>query len=140
VAGCGSGSGRRTPSAGQLPLVPGARIAAEVRACDNGSSTYCAIDLVVLDHRYSSSDALATDEGKYLQKAGWSIADADTGVQSAANSPGHSLRVTFATAVDDLEGIDLTWIRRPWPITYALSNSVFDRDAALSIMLEVGAT
>jgi hypothetical protein len=31
-------------------------------------------------------------------------------------------------------------INRPWPITYALSTSMFDRAAAMSMRLEVGAS
>jgi hypothetical protein len=140
LAGCGSSGGDRTPTVARLPLVPGARIAAQVHQCDSGSSAYCAIELVVLDHRYMSSDALASDESKHLQKLGWSIANGDTGIEAAANSPNHKLRVTYAAAIDDLRGIDLGWITRARPITLALSNAMFDRDAAMSMMLEVGAS
>lgn len=141
LAGCGSGgSTDRTPTVADLPLVQGARIAAQVRQCDPGSSAYCAIEFVVLDHRYRSSDKLAIDEGRRLRKLGWSIANGDTGLQSAANSPHHGMRVTFATAIDDLRGIDLGWIRRPRPITLALSDAMFNRAAAMSMMLEVGAS
>lgn len=140
LAGCGSGGAQRAPSVAQLPLVQGAQIAAQVRQCDSGSAAYCAIELVVVDRRYTSSDAMASEEERELRQRGWSIANGDTGVESAANSPGHGLRVTYATAIDDLRGIDLGWIRRPWPITLALSNALFDRDAAMSMMLELGAS
>lgn len=140
LGGCGSGAATRTPTVGRLPLVPGAHVTAQVRECDSGSSAYCTIELVVLDHRYVSSDTLATDEGRHLQKLGWSIANGDTGVEAAANSPNRNLRVTFATASDDLRGIDMGWIKRAQPITTALSKSMFDRDAAMSMMLEVGAS
>jgi hypothetical protein len=140
LTGCGSGGGPRAPAVAQLPLVPGARIAAQVRQCDAGTSAYCAIELVVLDHRYTSSDVLANDERKHLQMLGWSIANGDTGNEAAANSPHHNLRVTYAPAIDDLQGIDLGWIKRAQPITLALSNSMFDREAAMSMMLEVGAS
>jgi hypothetical protein len=140
LGGCGSGAATRTPAVGQIPLVPGAQVAAQARECDPGSSTYCAIELVVLDHRYRSSDTLASDERLHLQKLGWSIANGDTGIETAANSPNHGLRVTYATAGDDLQGIDLGWIKRAQPITMALSKSMFDRDAAMSMMLEVGAS
>jgi hypothetical protein len=140
LAGCGSGGGPRAPTVAALPLVPGAQIAAQVRQCDSGSSAYCAIQLVVLDHRYRSSDTLASDESKHLHKLGWSIANGDTGIEAAANSPHHNLRVTYATASDDLRGIDLGWITRARPITLALSNAMFDRDAAMSMMLEIGAS
>lgn len=141
LVGCGSGAGaNRTPTVANLPLVQGAKIAAQVRQCDSGRTAYCAIELVVLDQHYRSSNELATDEGRHLQKMGWSIANGDTGLQSAANSPHHGLRVTFATAIDDLRGIDLGWIRRSRPITLALSDAMFNRDAAMSMMLEVGAS
>ena len=140
IAGCGAGKADRTPTASDLPLVPGAKITAQVRACDRGSRAFCAVDLVVINHRYVSSDVLARDESHVLRKHGWSLADGDTSLQSAANSPGHKLRLTFATATGDLREIDLGTINRPWPITYALSSSMFDRAAAMSMRLEVGAS
>ena len=42
--------------------------------------------------------------------------------------------------MDDLRSIDLGTINRPWPITYALANSMFNRAAAMSMRLEVGAS
>lgn len=123
-----------------IPLVPGAEIAVQTRACDRGSRAFCSIDLVVVDRHYISSDVLARDESHVLRKHGWSLADGDTSLQSAANSPGHKLRLTFATANGDLRQIDLGTIIRPWPITYALSSTMFDRTAAMSMRLEVGAS
>lgn len=123
-----------------IPLVPGAEIAVQTRACDRGSRAFCSIDLVVVDRHYISSDVLARDESHVLRKHGWSLADGDTSLQSAANSPGHKLRLTFATATGDLRQIDLGTIIRPWPITYALSSTMFDRTAAMSMRLEVGAS
>ena len=140
IAGCGASKPQRTPAASDIPLVPGAEVAVQTRACDQGSHAFCAIDLVVVNHHYTSSDVLARDESHFLRKHGWSSADGDTSLQSAANSPGHDLRLTYATASGDLREIDLGLIGRPWPITYALSNSMFDRTAAMSMMLEVGAS
>ena len=140
LTGCGSTQAQRTPTAGSLPLVPGSKVVAQVRACDRGSNAYCGIDLVVRNGKYKSSDILARDESHLLRKSGWSLADGDTGSQTAANSPSHKLRLTYATAIGDLEQIDLGIINRPWPITYALSNSMFDRDAAMSMRLQVGAS
>ena len=111
-----------------------------MRVCDAGSRAFCSIELVVLDPRYASSDILAHDESKHLRKAGWSLADGDTGTESSANSPGHKLRLTYSTAADDLQQIDLGAITRARPITLALSSSMFDRAAAMSMMLEVGAS
>jgi len=126
--------------ASDIPLVPGAQVAAQTRACDHGSRVFCSVDLVVVDHHYVSSDVLARDESHVLRKHGWSLADGDTGLQSGANSPGHKLRLTFATANGDLQQIDLGTIIRPWPIVYALSSTMFDRTAAMSMRLEVGAS
>jgi hypothetical protein len=140
LAGCGASKAQRMPAASDIPLVPGAEIAVKTRACDRGSRAFCAIDLVVVDHDYVSSDVLARDEGKVLSKRGWSLAHGDTDFQAAANSPGHKLRLTFATAAGELRGIDLGRINRPWPVTYALSGTMFDRTAAMSMMLEAGAS
>jgi hypothetical protein len=140
LAGCGSSRAARTPSVAQLPLVAGAKVTAQTRQCDSGSNAFCAIELVVVDPSYKSSDLLALDEAHHLRKAGWSLADGDTGVETAANSPHHGLRVTYSTAIDDLRGIDLDQIQRPRAITLALSNTLFDRVAAMSMMLEVGAS
>lgn len=123
-----------------IPLLPGARVATQVRACDSGSRAFCSIELVVTDPRYKSSDNLAHDESKHLRKAGWSLADGDTSTESSANSPGHKLRLTYSTAADDLQQIDLGQITRSRNVVLALSNSMFDRAAAMSMMLEVGAT
>jgi hypothetical protein len=140
LAGCGASQAERAPAASDIPLVPGAQIAVQSRACDRGSRVFCSVDLVVVDHHYVSSDILARDESHFLRKHGWSLADGDTGLQSAANSPGHKLRLTFATANGDLQQIDLGSINRPWPIIYGLSSTMFDRTAAMSMRLEVGAS
>jgi len=123
-----------------VPLVPGSQIVQQFRRCDRGANAFCSIDLVVTNRRYVSSDVLARDESHLLRKQGWSLADGDTGLQSGANSPGHKLRLTYATASGDLQQIVLGTINRPWPIIYALSTSMFDRAAAMSMRLEVGAS
>ena len=140
LAGCGASTVDRTPTASDVPLVPGAKIATQVRECDQGSRAYCTIELVVLDSKYPSSDILAHDESHALRKAGWSLADGDTSTETAANSPGHKLRLTYSTAADDLQQIDLGQIARPTTITHALSSSIFDQTPAMSMMLEVGAS
>jgi len=140
LAGCGAGdSAQRTPTVSSVPLLPGSRVVEQVRTCDQGSNAYCAIDFVVRNSRYESSDILLRDQGRFLSKNGWSLSHGDTGAQTAANSPGHKLRLTFSTAAGDLQEVDLQLINRPWPIVYALSSSMFDRAAAMSMMLEVGA-
>jgi hypothetical protein len=140
LAGCGASKVQRTPVASDIPLVPGAKISVKARACDRGSRAYCAVDLVVVDHRYVSSGELALDESHVLRKHGWSLANGETALQTAANSPGHKLRLTYSTADGDLRQIVLGQINRPWPITYGLSNTMFDRTAAMSMRLEVGAS
>ena len=138
--GCGASQAERTPAVGDVPLVSGAKIATQVRTCDQGARAFCTIQLVVLGHRYESSDILALDESHKLRDSGWSLADGDTAEETAANSPGHKLRLTFSTAIGDLRQIDLGQINRTRPITLALSSSIFDRTPAMSMMLEVGAS
>jgi hypothetical protein len=141
LSACGAAStAQRTPTANAVPLVPGSKIVQQVRQCDQGSHAYCAIDLVVVNPNYESSDVFAQDESHVLKGSGWSLADGDTNLQSAANSPNHGLRLTYTTAAGDLREIDLGAINRPWPITYALSTSMFDRAAAMSMRLEEGAS
>jgi hypothetical protein len=96
--------------------------------------------LVVRNGGYDSSDILLKDEGALLRSDGWSQAHGDTGAQVSANSPGHKLRLTFATAAGDLQDVDLGQINRPWPIVYSLSSSMFARAATMSMMLEVGSS
>jgi hypothetical protein len=140
LGGCGASTPQRTPTVSDIPLLPGARITTQARQCDQGPRAFCSIELVVLDRSYTSSDILAHDESRHLRQAGWSLADGDTGTESSANSPGHKLRLTYSTAQDDLEQVDLGTILRQRPITLALSNAMFDRAAAMSMMLEVGAS
>ena len=140
VAGCGSSSGRHRPTLAQLPLVSGASIVAQVRSCDGGSNAFCAIEVVVTDHRYKTSTDLVKDEHAQLRKHGWTGGQGDTGEQKAADSPGHKLRVTYATASGDLRGVDLGSIQRPRTITLALSRAMFNQSPTMSIMLEVGAS
>jgi len=92
----------------------------------------------VVDSRYHSSDDLLKAQHDRLKAAGWSSVNGDIGDESAAQSPGRRLRVTYATADGDLKGIDLGWIKRSRPVTLALSRSLFGRTAALSMLLEEG--
>lgn len=139
IAGCGSGGGQHRPNLTQLPLVDGASVVAQVRSCDRGKNAYCAIELVVTDSRYRNSTDLVEEEHSQLRKHGWTGGEGDFSQQKAADSPGHKLRVTYATAAGDLRGVDLGSIQRPREITLALSRTMFDQAPAMSIMLEVGA-
>jgi hypothetical protein len=128
------------PDLTQLPLVPGTQIVARARQCDKGAAAYCAVEIVVVGRSYRTSQDLLGVERERLVSLGWTREGADTGNEHAADSPGHKLRVTYATALGDLTGIDLGWIKRPRPITLALSRTVFQRTAALSMMLELSTT
>jgi hypothetical protein len=123
----------------QVPLVRAGTVIATVRDCNRGASAYCAMELVVQGRRYRSSRDLVLAERDRLRQAGWIGASPDTGLQLADESPSHKLRITYASAVDDLQGIDLDWIRRPWPITAALDRALFDGVPTMSVLLEAGA-
>lgn len=141
LAGCGgSGHARSTyvPDAGHVPLVAGAKVVARTRQCDPGANAYCAIELVVYDRKYSSSNDFLLAERKELHARGWTGANGDVGPESAADSPGHKLHLTYAAGGDELASLDFHWIQRPWPIWAALSNSIWDQAPALSLMVEAG--
>lgn len=139
IAGCGSSGGPRRPDLAQLPLVGGANVIAQVPSCDRGKHAYCAIELVIVDRHYRNSTDLVKEEHAQLRKHGWTGGQGDTDEQKAADSPGHKLRVTYATPSGDLRGVELGSIQRPRRITLALSRAMFDQAPAMSVMLEVGA-
>lgn len=116
----------------------GAKIITRVQRCDKGANAYCAEQLVVVGARYRTSIDLLKSEQDHLLKLGWSLVNGDTGSERAAESPGHKLRLTYATAYGDLTGIDLGWIKRAHPIALALSRTLFSQTSAISMMLEVG--
>lgn len=139
LGGCASqGGGHSAPALDSLPLVTGATVVARARSCDKGANAYCSDDLVVVAPSYGTSSALIKTESAELAKLGWTTAYGDTGNQQAAESPGHKLRVTYATASGDLVGYDLGWIKRPRKIALAMVKTVFDRSPAMSLMLESG--
>jgi hypothetical protein len=140
LAGCGAGGKGRHPDLTKLPLVNGASIVAQVRQCDRGANAFCAIELVVTDPRFKTSTDLVDAQHSQLRKHGWTGGTGDTNQQKAADSPGHKLRVTYATASGDLRDVDLGSIERPRKITLALSRVLFDQAPAMSVMLEVGST
>ncbi|MGI8413818.1 MAG: hypothetical protein ACR2QA_15280 [Solirubrobacteraceae bacterium] len=141
LAGCGGGRGAGVPpSAASLPLVDGATVVAQNRQCDSGANAFCALELVVVDPRYRSSTDLVSGERQHLRAAGWPGVNADTGLQRAAESPGRKLRVTYATAEGDLQGIEQNWIKRPQSIQLALSRALIARDSVISLMVESGSS
>jgi hypothetical protein len=140
LGGCGQSAPGRPPDIAQLPLVPGASVAVHMRQCDKGANAFCAVEAVVVAPRYKDSLSLVQDEKRHLLALGWAADSGDTGEQKAAESPGHKLRLTYATALGDLKGIDLEWIKRPRPIGVALARAMFDGRPAMSVLLEPGAS
>jgi hypothetical protein len=139
LAGCG-GSGQRTPSLAGLPLPPHAHVTVDVQACNEGSNAYCARQLVVSGPAYPTSQAMLDAEKRLLHRLKWSSANAPVGLERAADSPGDRLRVTYATASSDLQGVDLGWIDRGRRVTLALSHALFSHTSTLSFLLELGTT
>jgi hypothetical protein len=139
LAACGSAT-TRAPDVSKLPLVRGAQVVTAARQCDKGANAFCAIELVVVDKQYKDSLALLLGERDALKSSGWTGASPDTGEQAADDSPGHKLRVTYATAAGDLKGVDLGWIKRSRSVTLALSHAIFAQAPTLSMMLELGAS
>ncbi len=138
LGGCAAGGGGQHLQLSSLPLVRGSHVVLQTSDCDPGANAYCAIDAVIVNHSYASSGDMVTSERSLLRSLGWSLVNADTGLQSAAESPGHRLRVTYATALGDLQGIDFVWIHRPHAIELALSRALFAGSPTMSIMLEAG--
>jgi hypothetical protein len=138
LGGCGAAS--HMPSLSQLPLVSGASVVAQAKQCDKGANAYCAIQAVVIDRRFSSSGAFVTAENRWLHRLGWSSAAGDDGVETAADSPGHKVRLTYATGGNDLKGWILKWIKRPRSIALALDREFISGVPTMSVMLEVGPT
>ena len=108
IAGCGDATGAGAmPDLAGVPLVPGSNVLASVRRCDRGSNPYCAVQLVISAGRYADSLALLHSERDHLKALGWTIANADTGDEHAADSPRHKLHLLYATAALDLKDLDL---------------------------------
>lgn len=138
AAGCGGSSKPRTPDLSRVPMVPGARVVEQVKVCDRGAAAYCGLEVVIVDRSYRSSEDFLSSERDYLHAHGWTGASGDIGDENAADSPGHRLHLSFATAGGELHGIDLSWITRSPRVKYALVNSVFDSTAALGMVLQLG--
>jgi hypothetical protein len=136
LAGCGGAI--RRPRVSLLPLVPGARVVTDVRVCDSGAQPYCALELVVADPRYPSSRQLVLAERHLLHAHKWTAASAQTADELANESPGHKLRVTYATAFGDLKGVDLGWIGRTRQVQQSLAREMFAGKAAMSAQLQAG--
>jgi len=140
VAGCGTSADVRAVGLAEVPLPGGAQISAHIRSCDRGANAYCAEQLVVVAPALSTAKALEVSEKRLLAARGWTITRGADALQQAADSPGHELRLYYATAYDDLLGIDSNWIQRAPPISDSLSTAMFDRAPAISIMLVRGSS
>jgi hypothetical protein len=137
LAGCGNG-GPRVPSLSGLPLASGSHVTVRDRVCDEGANAFCALQLVVISPAFRSSQNLLGAESLLLRQHGWRRANAPSGLEHAADSPRGRLRVTYATASGDLQGIDLGWVHRARNITLALSRALIEHHSTLSVLLELG--
>jgi hypothetical protein len=138
LAGCGQGSAPATASLSAVPLAPGAKVVWQARTCDRGSRAYCSVQFVVTGAGYASSAALRDAQRTTLKRSGWTSARGDTDAERSASSPGGKLRMTFATAVNDLLSADSGTINRTPGVSRALSRQLFSRTPALSATLEAG--
>jgi hypothetical protein len=140
IVASGRGATPRAIGLKNIPMVAGTRVTSQVRSCDHGVNSYCALQVVVVGDRYASPHALRATYGANLLKLGWAMTKGPDGNETAADSPGHELRLTFATAYEDLLGVDSNWIQRTAAISHALSSAMFNRAPALSIMLVRGSS
>lgn len=140
VSGCGAGSGPHSPAVAQVPLVAGTRIIASVRRCDPGAHPFCARVLILAGapSHYEDSGVLKVAERRVLAHAGWQRTEGDTYDEAAAESPHNRLRVTYATAEEDLLSIDERRIARTPGITRQLAQVLFAREPALSLLVQAG--
>ena len=138
LAGCGRGGPRAPLDASWLPLVPGARVVAQARQCDRGAHAFCALELVAVNPRYRSSGDFVVAERRHLRALGWSLVGAQASGERAAQSPGQKLRLTYSTAISDLQQVELGVIRRTRTIELALSQTLLRGTPAISLMLEDG--
>jgi hypothetical protein len=136
----GRGGTPRAIGLRNIPLPAGTHVVTQVRSCDRGVHPYCAVQVVVVGDRYASSAALRATYAQQLAQLGWTTAKGPDGNETAADSPGHELRLTYATAYEDLLGVDSNWIQRTAAISHSLSNAMFDRSPALSLMLVSGSS
>jgi hypothetical protein len=140
IVATGRGGTPRAIGLANIPMVPGTRVLTRVRSCDRGVHSYCALQVVIVGERYPTSQALRDTYGAKLLKLGWTTTKGPDGNETAADSRGHELRLTFATAYEDLLGIDSNWIQRTAAISHSLSSAMFDRAPTLSIMLLRGSS
>jgi hypothetical protein len=138
LTGCGQGNTPVTASLSEIPLAPGARVVWHQRRCDPGVSSYCSVEFVLAGPRYPSSAALREAQRAVLKRAGWGSAHGETDAERAAQSPHGNLRMTYATAFNDLLSLDQGTIVRAPGVGVALSRQLFSQTPALSGILQSG--
>jgi hypothetical protein len=139
LAGCGGqGDTPVSASLADMPLAPGAKVVFHQRRCDPGVSSYCSVEFVLAGPRYPSSASLRDAQLAALKRAGWGSAHGETDAERAAQSPHGNLRMTFATAFNDLLSLDQGTIERAPDVGRALSRQLFSQTPALSGMLQTG--
>jgi hypothetical protein len=138
LAGCASG--QQVPSLAGLPLAPGSHVVVHAKMCNPGANAYCADELVVSNNQFRTSSDFLDTERAILHKLRWSGQYAPNGNEHSDDSPGHELRVIFATAQGDLIGIDFGWIKRSRKVALALSHAILTRQPTLSMLLMAGAS
>ena len=140
VVTTGRGGTPRAIGLKDIPMIAGTRVMTRARSCDRGVHSYCALQVVLVGDRHQTSQALRVAYRAHLHKLGWTTTMGPDGNETAADSPGHELRLTFATAFEDLLGVDSNWIQRTAEVTHSLSSTMFDRAPALSIMVLRGSS
>jgi hypothetical protein len=138
LAACSPDTGPRSPSLAKVPLAPRSRVLLQVRACNSGANAFCALQLVLVGDGYATANSLLESEARVLHRLHWKRANADTGLERAAYSPGGRIRLTYATAHGELESIDLGWTKRRHPIEVALAHALFRNTPALALLVEEG--
>src|SRR5580693_9796732 len=132
LAGCGQGNTPVSASLADIPLAPGAKVVWHQRRCDPGVRSYCSVEFVLTGPRYPSAAALREAQRAVLKRAGWGSAHGETDAERAAQSPHGNLRMTYATAFNDLLSIDQGTIERAPGVSVALSRQLFSQTPALS--------
>ncbi len=139
LASCGSG-GDRVPDLAGVPMLGGAQIVVKIRSCDPGANASCAFQLVVVNHRFRTSQAFLDAQRRRLRELGWTGAYAPNGDEHAVDSPGGRLHLIYATPDGDLIGIDFGWIKRRRAIALALSHAIFAHTPTLSMLVQFGSS
>ena len=100
-------------------------------------NAFCALELVVAA-RATDREGDALGESVLLRRLHWRPANADTGLERAAYSPGDKLRVTYATGHGELASIELGWTKRRRVVEVALARLLFANRPAMSMLVEIG--